>query len=118
MHCNKRSLFDHLVDARKQGRRYFEAHRLRGSKVDDRCLHQCKSAGLASKYAVDVAIKVSECKLVLPSAGRLLAIFVKRNSGILLKAGLAAGAEHPKNNGDKGGNEKQKKYRHRHYRLL
>jgi len=63
-------------------------------------------------------VNVSERKLVLPSAGWLLAIFVKRNSGILLKAGLAAGAEHPKNNDDKGGNEKQKKYRHPHYRLL
>ena len=83
-----------------------------------RCLHRQIGWFLASKDAVDVAVNVSERKLVLPSAGWLWAIFVKRNSGILLKAGLAAGAEHPKNNGDKGGNEKQKKYRHPHYRLL
>ena len=67
--------------------------------------------------SVDGAVRVSEHKLVLPLDGWLLAIFVKRNPGILCKAGLAVAAEHPKDNGDECGNEKQKKYRHRHCRL-
>lgn len=67
---------------------------------------------------VDGAVRVSARKLVLPSDGWLLAIFVKRNPGILRKASLAAAAEHPKDNANECGNEKQKKYRHRHCRLL
>jgi hypothetical protein len=55
-----RTLFDHLVGAREQGRRHLKTKRLRGFEIDDqlvfsRRLHRQIGRLLAFEDAVDVA---------------------------------------------------------------
>ena len=58
-HAARKTLFDHLVGARKQRRRHSKAERLGGLQVDHqfvfgRCLHRQVSGLLAFKDAIDV----------------------------------------------------------------
>ena len=104
--CQKRTdavqqngpLFDHLVGARKHGRRHSEAHRLGGFKIDHqlvpgRRLHRQVSWFLALENAIDV---ISRAPVLVDRTGPIgdqaattdeLAIGVDRGQSVLRRKG-------------------------------